>query len=29
MTDKLRFALVGCGSQGRYLSEALALTGQA
>ena len=29
MTDKLRFALIGCGSQGRYLSEALALTGQA
>ena len=29
MTDKLRFALIGCGSQGRYLSEALALTGEA
>lgn len=29
MTNKLRFALIGCGSQGRYLSEALALTGEA
>lgn len=29
MSDKFRFGLIGCGSQGRYLSEALSLTGQA
>lgn len=29
MADKLRFGLIGCGGQGRYLSEALAMTGQA
>jgi len=29
MADRLRFGLIGCGSQGRYLSEALRLTGQA
>lgn len=29
MTDKLRFGLIGCGGQGRYLSEALAMTGRA
>ncbi|NOY80286.1 MAG: Gfo/Idh/MocA family oxidoreductase [Kiritimatiellaeota bacterium] len=29
MNDKLRFGLIGCGAQGRYLSEALRLTGAA
>jgi predicted dehydrogenase len=29
MADKLRFGLIGCGGQGRYLSEALAITGRA
>ncbi len=29
MADRLRFGLIGSGSQGRYLSQALALTGQA
>jgi len=29
MDGKLRFGLIGCGSQGRYLSEALRLTKQA
>jgi predicted dehydrogenase len=29
MGDPLRFGLIGSGSQGRYLSEALAMTGQA
>ena len=29
MSERPRFGLIGCGAQGRYLSEALALTGQA
>lgn len=29
MPDVLRFGLIGCGSQGRYLSEALRMTGRA
>ncbi|PIY49814.1 MAG: hypothetical protein COZ06_12635 [Armatimonadetes bacterium CG_4_10_14_3_um_filter_66_18] len=29
MDEKLRFGLIGCGGQGRYLSEALSLTKQA
>lgn len=29
MADKLQFGLIGCGSQGQYLSEALAMTGMA
>lgn len=29
MTDLLKFGLIGSGSQGRYLSEALAMTGRA
>ncbi len=29
MADKLRFGLIGCGGQGRYLSEALAMAGGA
>lgn len=29
MADLLRFGLIGCGSQGRYLSEALAMTERA
>lgn len=29
MPDKLRFGLVGCGGQGKYLSEAVSLTGEA
>jgi len=29
MADTLRFGLIGCGGQGRYLTEALTLTGQA
>ena len=29
MTEKLRFGLIGCGGQGRYLSEALRITGLA
>ncbi|HUS81192.1 MAG TPA: Gfo/Idh/MocA family oxidoreductase [Armatimonadota bacterium] len=27
MSDMLKFGLIGCGGQGRYLSEALAMTG--
>ncbi len=29
MSDKMKIGLIGCGSQGRYLSEAAAATGQA
>ncbi len=29
MAEKLRFGLIGCGSQGRFLSEALRMTGRA
>ena len=29
MTDKMRIGLIGCGSQGRYLSEAAGLSGEA
>ncbi len=29
MTDKLKFGLIGCGSQGRFLSEALRMTDRA
>jgi predicted dehydrogenase len=29
MADELRFGLIGCGAQGRYLSDALTLTKQA
>jgi predicted dehydrogenase len=29
MSNALRFGLIGCGSQGRYLSEAASITGQA
>lgn len=29
MAEKLKFGLIGCGGQGRYLSDALNLTGQA
>ncbi|MEW6359853.1 MAG: Gfo/Idh/MocA family oxidoreductase [Planctomycetota bacterium] len=29
MADKLRFGLIGCGGQGRYLSDALNITGLA
>ena len=29
MSERVRFGLIGCGAQGRYLSEALSLTGKA
>ena len=29
MSDRIKIGLIGCGSQGRYLSEAAAVTGQA
>jgi len=29
MTERLQIGLIGCGSQGQFLSEALTITGQA